>query len=68
MYGTEFLDLDNLSQIQKTFSATHCDFLLENCIVAMENNNHATGCPLFILGDNNIELKVKWNRGFLRNG
>jgi hypothetical protein len=64
----EFLDLDNLPQMQKAFSATQCDFLLENCIVAMENNNHTTGCPLFISGDNNIELIVKWNRGFLRNG
>ncbi len=64
----EFLELENLSQIQKTFSVSHCDFLIENCIVALENNNHNSGCMLTVSGDQKTEISLKWKRTFKKGG
>ncbi len=54
--------LEELKETIELFSPIQCDFLSENCIVAMENNNHRTGCKLMVTGDSQQEFEVNWSK------
>ena len=53
--------LEELKDTIRLFSGHQCDFLTDNCIVALELNEHKTGCKLQILGDKNDEALLLWS-------
>ncbi len=60
--------LEELKYIIKSFSPTQCDFLSENCIVALEENKHTSGCVLSVTGEETRKFKLCWNKEFNRSG
>lgn len=54
------LTLEELKETIELFSPVQCDFLSENCIVAMENNNHSSGCKLSVTGDSTLDFQISW--------
>lgn len=64
----ENLTLEDLSSITYTLSTVQCDFLSENCIVALENNNHANGCKLSVIGDIETVFELLWKRQVNKKG
>lgn len=56
------LELELLAtQVQK-FSESQCDFLCENCIVALEYNSHSTGCKMELIGDSIKSFTLIWKK------
>lgn len=53
--------LEELKETIKIFSVNQSNFLTENCIVALELNNHKSGCKLRIEGDQSDEASLKWS-------
>ncbi len=43
--------IEELKHIISSFSPTQCDFLSENCIVALEYYRNDTGCILSVTGE-----------------
>jgi len=60
--------LEELKDTITLFSVTQADFWIENSIVALEHNNHKTGCILSVSGDNSEEIKLKWSTSVVQNG
>jgi hypothetical protein len=58
----EVLTIDELKEAITVFSPAHCDFLSENCIVVLEQNNHSTGCKLTVEGDTKTDFNLEWNK------
>ncbi|WP_462221695.1 hypothetical protein [Ferruginibacter sp.] len=57
----EVLTIEELKETISVFSSTQCDFLSENCIVALEKNNHISGCKLNVTGDNVRSFNLNWS-------
>jgi hypothetical protein len=57
----EVLTIEELKETISVFSSTQCDFLSENCIVALEKNNHISGCKLNVTGDNTMSYNLNWS-------
>jgi len=53
--------LEELKNTIKVFSSHQCDFLTDNCIVALELNNHKTGSKMQIMGDQEDEVLLLWS-------
>jgi hypothetical protein len=64
----EYFTLEELKETIKLFSSSQCDFLSENCIVALENNRHSSGCKLFVTGDTKEDFKLIWSKEFNKAG
>ena len=64
----EILKIEELKETIRVFSSTQCDFLSENCIVALEKNNHLSGCQLHVTGDNKMNFNLNWSRKFSKGG
>jgi len=62
------LVLEDLKTTIDLFSSTQCDFLSENCIVALETKNHCTGCVLHVSGDVTLGFSLNWNKPVKING
>jgi len=62
------LTLEELKETIELFSPVQCDFLAENCIVALENNAHKTGCDLKVSGDHDKVYKINWTKTFNKAG
>jgi hypothetical protein len=60
--------IEELKNVISSFSPTQCDFLSENCIVALEKNKHATGCILRVTGEITTEFTLVWSKVFNRSG
>jgi len=60
--------IEELKHLISSFSPTQCDFLAENCIVALENKKHATGCILRVSGEDPQEFKLLWTKAVNRAG
>ena len=60
--------LENLSLLVQSFSPTHCDYLCENCIVALESHKHSPGCKIEVKGEQNKEYILQWNKTFNKGG
>lgn len=54
------LNLEELAEAMIYFSAVQCQFLAENCIVALENRNHHTGVTMEISGDYPQTMNLNW--------
>ena len=57
----EIFTIEELKETISVFSTTQCEFLTENCIVALEKNNHASGCKLDVVGDTTKCFNLKWS-------
>jgi hypothetical protein len=65
----EILTLEELRDTAKLLSYVQCDFFSENCIVALEHNNHSPGCELRLIGDIvTTNFKLKWGRKIIKSG
>lgn len=53
--------LEELKNTISVFSSHQCDFLTDNCIVALELNNHKTGSKMQIMGDQEDEALLFWS-------
>src|ERR1035437_73967 len=53
--------LEDLKEAIQLFSTNHCGYLTENCIVALEKNNHQSGCILKVFGDDNDDVILTWS-------
>jgi len=60
--------LEELKEAIKLFSVNQLDYFAESCIVALESNNHKSGCKLKIFGDSSDEASVEWSTIVLRAG
>jgi hypothetical protein len=60
--------LEELKETVKAFSTVQSDFLAENCIIALEANNHRSGCVLRVNGDAEIEFTLAWSKQVSRAG
>jgi hypothetical protein len=58
----EILTIERLKETTPCLDPMHCDFLSNNCIVALEENKHRTGCRLSVSGDNIITFRLEWSR------
>jgi hypothetical protein len=66
-----FMDTFVLEKLKETltfFSGTQADFLAENSIVALEHNNHKTGCVLRITGIKDGQVQIDWSSTVVKNG
>jgi hypothetical protein len=63
----EFI-IEELASVLDSFSAVQCHFLSENCIVALEDNSHVTGCMLKVVGDQTNDFRLLWSKNFARAG
>jgi hypothetical protein len=57
----EVLTIEELKETISVFSSIQCDFLSENCIVALERNNHVSGCKLNVTGENTRSFNLNWS-------
>jgi hypothetical protein len=64
----EVLTIENLKETVTEISSTQCDFLSENCIVALENGGHQPGCPLLVYGDAEKEYGLQWSKPVNKSG
>lgn len=62
------LKLEDLKDAMTTFSSVQCEGLTENCIVALENVSHETGCVLKLSGIRNEEITLNWSTTVNKNG
>ncbi|MDQ3191767.1 MAG: hypothetical protein M3Q58_09245 [Bacteroidota bacterium] len=62
------LTLEELKETIELFSPIQSDFYAENCIVAMENNSHVSGCVLSVEGDKSEQFQIKWTKVFMKAG
>lgn len=60
--------LEELKDTITLFSATQADFWSENSIVALEHNNHKTGCVLKVTGDHIEDIELQWSTTVIKNG
>jgi len=60
--------LEELKDTITLFSATEADFWSENSVVALEHNNHQSGCILKVYGDQVDEIGLKWTKTVVKNG
>lgn len=60
--------LQNLSNSVELISKAQCDFFSENSIVAFENNKHISGCRLQVVGEEEKDFIIEWNKSFNRSG
>ena len=60
--------LDELKDTITLFSAIQADFWSENSIVALEHNNHESGCLLNVTGDQTEEIQLQWTTVIVKNG
>ena len=60
--------LEELDQVLETFSPAQCAVFAEYCITALEYNEHYSGCSLLVLGHEEKEIIIFWNKKFLRAG
>ncbi len=58
----EILVIETLKQITPALDSMHCDFLSQNCIAALEESQHKTGCMLSVTGDSIIDFRLEWSR------
>jgi hypothetical protein len=58
----EILVIERLKEITPSLDPMHCDFLSSNCIAALEQNQHKTGCMLSVTGDSIIDFRLQWSR------
>jgi hypothetical protein len=60
--------LEELKDTIMLFSVNQCNFLTENCIVALEECNHKCGCKMEIIGDKKSEVFIFWSSKFNKAG
>jgi hypothetical protein len=60
--------LEELKDTITLFSVNQADFLSENCIVALENNKHISGCVLNVTGDHSEHIGIHWTKEVVKNG
>jgi hypothetical protein len=60
--------LEELKDTITLFSATQADFWTENSIVALEHNNHSSGCVLKVGGDKNEDINLVWSTTVIKSG
>jgi hypothetical protein len=64
----EVLTIESLKETVPAISAIQCDFLSENCIVALENGGHQSGCSLMVQGDAEKQYGLKWSKAVNKAG
>lgn len=62
------LTIENLKEDITTISAVQCDFLAENCIVALEKGGHQSGCSLVVMGDVAVAYGLAWSKSVNKAG
>ncbi|MBI3139333.1 MAG: hypothetical protein HYZ15_12185 [Sphingobacteriales bacterium] len=62
------LEIEHLAKFVQKFSETQCDFLCENCIVALESNSHSTGCKIEVTGDSSKSFTLIWKKKVNKTG
>lgn len=62
------LTLEELKDDLVCFSIVQSEFWKENSIVALESQNHITGCNLSLEGDQIMTIPVNWSSDFKRAG
>lgn len=62
------LTVEDLKEALINFSIIQSQGLTENCIVALEDQNHKSGCILKLSGDFKEDLKVNWSSEIIKNG
>lgn len=50
--------IEDLKDTITLFSVKQADFWSENCIVALEHNNHTSGCVLKVFGNQTEDIKI----------
>jgi hypothetical protein len=60
--------LEELKDTITLFSVTQADFWSENSIVALEYNNHKTGCILNVSGDQLENIELHWSTSVVKSG
>lgn len=60
--------LEELKNSLTFISGTQADFLTENAIVALEHNEHKTGCILKVSGEKNDNIPLLWTKKVIKNG
>ncbi|MDF2434140.1 MAG: hypothetical protein JWP44_3771 [Mucilaginibacter sp.] len=61
--------IEDLKFFADQFSPIHCDFLAENCIVALEKHGHASGCEVALVNEAQAEqFAVAWSKGVIEAG
>jgi hypothetical protein len=64
----EVLTIENLKETITAISSTQCEFLSENCIVALENGGHQSGCPMAVYGDTEKAYGLQWSKPVNKSG
>lgn len=62
------LTLEDLKDAMTYFSTVQCLGLTENCIVALEDIPHRSGCELEVSGLHNGKISLDWNTVVNKNG
>jgi hypothetical protein len=58
----EIIKIESLRETVTAISQVQCEFLLENCITALENGGHRSGCRFTVYGDAKKEYGLTWGR------
>lgn len=56
------LTLEELTETLRFFTQTQSEFWTENCIVALESFNHASGCKMELKGDVQNTATLLWSK------
>jgi hypothetical protein len=60
--------LEELKDTITLFSTTQANFWSENSIVALEHNNHHSGCILKVSGDQIENIELRWSKTVVKSG
>jgi hypothetical protein len=60
--------LEELKDTITLFSVTQAGFWSENSIVALEHNNHTSGCVLKVGGDHTEDIELQWSTKISKSG
>ena len=60
--------IEELKDTITLFSRNQANFLSENCIVALEHNQHRSGCVLKLDGDTTEDIQLQWSSEIVKNG
>lgn len=62
------LNLHTLKDKITLISSTQCDYFVEGCIIAFENQGLTSGVVLQVEGDNNTQYKLSWTKQPIKRG
>ena len=68
MKTTQNLFLSRLKNRIRFISKTQCDYFVEGCITALENQGHISGVILKVEGDISKTFKLRWQKRHRKGG